>query len=98
MKFKIPAFLKNTYFIIFILFIIWISLLDDKNIFFFQISKQKELNKLLQQKVYYLKEIENNKKSVNELKNNIHSVEKLAREKYLFKKENEDIYLIENGQ
>ena len=43
MKFKIPAFLKNTYFIIFILFIIWISLLDDKNIFFFQISKQKEL-------------------------------------------------------
>lgn len=96
MKFKLPSFLKNKYFLIFIFFIVWITLLDDKSIFFFQLAKQKELNKLIQQKAYYLKEIDNNKKSVNELKNNIHSVEKLAREKYLFKKENEDIYLIEN--
>lgn len=95
MKLRIPKIIKNKYLLIFILFLIWICFFDDKNIFFFQYSQQKELKKLKQLKAYYVKEIEKNHQYANELKNNMQVVEKLAREKYLFKKQHEDIYIIE---
>ena len=51
----------------------------------------KELNTTIN---FYKKEIKKDKKTITELQDSL-QLEKFAREKYLMKKENEDIYLIE---
>ena len=53
----------------------------------------KKLNKLKKEKQYYLEEIEKAEKKMDDLKNNKESLEKFAREEYLMKKENEDIFI-----
>ena len=45
-------------------------------------------------KVYYLTEIEQNKKDMQELMGDKAHLEKFARERFLMKKDNEDIFLI----
>ena len=94
MIYKILSILKNKYFIILTCFLIWIIFFDERSIITL-ISKQKELKKLQTSRNYYNHEININKKYIAELKTNPSFLEKLAREKYLFKRANEDIYLIE---
>lgn len=90
---KIPPFLRNKYFLTITIFVIWILLLDTNNLVerFSQIS---ELRKLRQEKEYYAKKIEEDKRKLNELKTDNHNLEKFAREQYKMKKKNEDLYII----
>ena len=44
-------------------------------------------------KRYYTTEIANNKESLNELMSSMDNLEKFAREKYLMKRDNEDIFV-----
>lgn len=53
-----------------------------------------KLNKLRADKTYYLAEIKNNRDAIEDLKTNKKSLERFAREKYLMKKDNEDVYVI----
>lgn len=53
----------------------------------------RTLNKQRQQKEFYKSEIERDSTALVELADST-KLEKFAREKYLFKKDNEDIYLI----
>jgi cell division protein FtsB len=59
-----------------------------------QFQSRKELNALLQQKKYYTEEIQKNKDLVKSLSTDKKELERYAREKYLMKKDNEDIYLV----
>jgi hypothetical protein len=52
------------------------------------------LKDLRDKKAYYLNEIEKDRKATYELNTNMKTLEKFAREKYLLKKDNEDIFLI----
>lgn len=61
---------------------------------FSQYSYRKQLHNLENDKVYYLQEIEANKVVMQELMSDPEHLEKYARERYLMKKENEDIFLI----
>ncbi len=70
----------------------------DKNNIITQYNLRHELNDLKDKKEYYLKEIEKDKQATYELKTNISTLEKFAREKYLLKKDNEDIFLIVKEQ
>ncbi|MEG1586876.1 MAG: septum formation initiator family protein [Bacteroidales bacterium] len=54
--------------------------------------KIRELNKEIN---YYKKVIEESKNKLNELNSSPENLEKFAREQFLMKKENEDIYLLE---
>jgi hypothetical protein len=54
------------------------------------IQKCKNLEK---EKSYYISAIENNKLSLNELQTNKKSLETFAREKYLMKRDNEDVFV-----
>ena len=54
----------------------------------------KEIKKLEQQQKHLRKEIEKDKKLIQQLQDTA-QLEKFAREKYYYKKENEEIYLIE---
>ena len=91
---KIPPYLKNFYLIIGVLFVIWVLAFDQNDIItHFKLGSK--LDKLNEQKEFYLKKIKKVEKEREELKNNDQLLEKFAREKYLMKKDNEDLYVIE---
>lgn len=76
-----------------LLFGVWMLFIDDFNVFH-RLSLNKKINNLEQQKEYYKNEIESDSTLIKTLKNNPDSMERYAREKYLMKKENEDIFLV----
>jgi cell division protein FtsB len=65
----------------------------DQNNWISQWQYKNELEKLQKEKEYYTSQIEKTKKELEELTTNPKSLEKFAREKYLMKKENEEIFL-----
>ncbi len=90
---KIPSAFRNKYFLTLIIFLIWILLFDSNNL----IARYKglrELHKLKADKEYYLKRIEADKLKLHELKTDNRNLEKYAREQYLMKKPDEDLYII----
>lgn len=70
----------------------------DKNDVFTQYDLITKLHKLHADRDYYISEIAQNKSDIEELKTNKKSLEKFAREKYLMKKDNEDVFVIVNKQ
>lgn len=84
--------LKNKYFIVIVVLISWL-LYFDKNDVFTQYELVQKCNKLNAEKDYYIAEIEKNKMEINELQNNSKSLETFAREKYLMKKDDEDVFV-----
>jgi cell division protein FtsB len=54
----------------------------------------RELNELLVSKAWYQKEIAKESIEAEQLKTNPATIEKYARENYLMKRDNEDIFLI----
>src|SRR4051812_44868526 len=90
---KIWPYLKNYFVITALAFVIWM-LFFDRNDIISQISYRRQLNKLKAEKEYYLEEIAQNKKDMYELMSDREHLEKFARERYLMKKDNEDIFLI----
>lgn len=89
----IPSFLRNKYFISVAIFGIVIIFLD-KNDFFTQLERKNELRELEQSKQHYTKEIASERKELEALKNNPATLEKYAREKYLMKRDNEEIFIV----
>lgn len=89
---KILNLLKNKYLLSIIGLVVWL-LYFDKNDVFTQFDLIKKCNKLNVEKEYYIAEIENNKKEIDDLEHNTKSLETFAREKYLMKKDNEDVFV-----
>ena len=85
--------LKNKYLIAAVAFITWM-LFFDRNDFMSQYEYQAELNKLEEERDFYTKEIKQVKSDLEGLTFNKEKLEKLAREKYLMKRENEDVFII----
>ena len=83
----------NKYFISIVAIIVWITFFD-KNDFMSQYELRQKLNQLRAEQKYYLDEISKSENDMNELKTNPANLEKFAREKYLMKKDNEEIFVI----
>jgi len=86
-------YLTNRFVIAFIIFVIWISFIDDNSLLYLN-KFNKEIDKLEKQKTFYKEGILKQKQSLKDL-NNDEKLQKYAREKLLMKKEDEDIYIIE---
>jgi len=84
--------LKNKYFLTTVAIIAWL-LFFDKNDVFTQWDLIQKCKKLEKERTYYISEIGNNKFSLTELQTNKKSLETFAREKYLMKKDNEDVFV-----
>lgn len=84
--------LKNKYFLVITGLVVWL-LYFDRNDVFTQLELISKCNKLKTERDYYIAEIEKNKNEINELQNNMKSLETFAREKYLMKKDNEDVFV-----
>lgn len=87
------TFVRNKFVITALVFILWMMFFDQNNL----IERRKstgEFNLLSEEKEYYLKKIGEDRKRIQELKTNNDNLEKFAREQYLMKKDNEDIFII----
>ena len=93
----LPKPIRNKYIITSILFLFWILFLDNYNLIN-QKKMQNKVEKLIQQKEFYISEIKNDSTELHELKNNQNEQEKFAREKFLMKKNNEDLFIIRNNK
>ena len=90
---KIPSYLKNKYLIAIVFFIIWITFFDNFNLI--KQSKIKEnIKQLEENKNFYTNEIKKDSTEYQDLLNDEEKREKFAREKFLMKKDDEDIYII----
>ncbi|MBN1251345.1 MAG: septum formation inhibitor [Bacteroidales bacterium] len=87
------ALLSKKFLITLVIFFAWIALFDSSSILD-RIRLKRELNKLVSEKEFYIKKIKEDSISLIELKTNNDNLEKFAREKYLMKKNNEDIFII----
>ena len=85
--------LKKKYLLVSVLFITWLFLFDGNNLID-RISALRTLHQLERDKKYYTEKIVSDSKKLEELKTNNENLEKFAREQYLMKKENEDIFVI----
>lgn len=61
-----------------------------------RVSNNRKISELEQQKESYIAEIERSNRLLQELKGDDQSLEKFAREQYLMKKDNEDIYIVKS--
>ena len=85
--------LTNKYLFVFLAFSVWMIFLDDHNILFLR----QNINKLKRYRIesdYYKEKILKDSERLKELKTSSKNLEKFAREQFLMKKKNEDIFLV----
>ena len=85
--------LRNKYFITIVAFTVWMIYFDNNSL-----KRQKQLNKQIAEinamKAYYQGEISKNQQAIHDLKTDQETMEKYAREKYLMKRDSEDVYIV----
>ena len=90
---KLRYTFTNKYLITGMAFAIWMVFFD-RNDFPLQFQRIRELNKLEQNQKNMTVLISNTQKELELLKTNPGTLEKYAREKYMMKKDNEDLYIV----
>jgi cell division protein DivIC len=89
-----PSWLKNKYFLATAFFLSWM-LFFDHNDLFTQAARSSELSELQESRRYYREQINKTRTDVENVRINPLSLEKIAREKYMMKKDNEEVFIIE---
>lgn len=92
-KNKAFKIVTNVYIIILTVFVVWM-LFFDENSYLTHREFNKEINELTTWNNYHKQKIAEDKETIKKLQDSL-ELERYAREKYLMKKENEDIYIIE---
>jgi len=90
---KIPPFLKNKYLLTGVAFLVLILFLDRNNLIS-QYNMRKELNGLKKELKFLRDQTVKDSTELSRLLGDSLELEKLGREKYLMKRDSEDIYLI----
>jgi cell division protein DivIC len=93
---KILPFIMNRYFLVSLGFVVWMLFFDQRD-FFLQRERKAALEKLEAAKKYYQNEIADTKKQLDNIQSNPAAVEKYARERYLLRREGEEVYLFEDS-
>ena len=90
---KVPPYIRNKYAITLIVFFVWMLFFDQNDIIT-QVKLKSELYQINKEKAYYQEQILETQEDLENLLNDNDKLEKFAREKYLMKKDNEDIFVI----
>jgi cell division protein FtsB len=85
--------IKNKYILTGLLFFTWLILFDQNSIVD-RISLARRNSELQEQKEHYQHEIESNRLKMEELHSNPENLEKYAREQYLMKKPDEELFIV----
>ncbi|HNV28797.1 MAG TPA: septum formation initiator family protein [Cyclobacteriaceae bacterium] len=91
---KLPPALRNFYIVTGLCFFIWMLFLDSNDLIS-RIKMSNKIRSLENEKEFYLEKIAEVEEDRKELMTNKELLEKFAREKYLMKKETEDIFIIQ---
>jgi len=83
----------NKYLIAFAVFVVWVMFFDENNLKKHR-QNLSELAQLEAQVDFYKQKIEADKRKLYELQTNDENLEKFAREQFLMKKADEDIFVI----
>ena len=89
----LKSIFTNKYLITGIVFVVWMTFFDRNDITL-QLKRIHELNKLQESEKLMNKQIADTKEELGLLKTNPQTLEKYAREKYMMKKDNEDLFII----
>jgi cell division protein DivIC len=90
---KILSVLLNKYLIVSVAFIVWLVFFDSNNLIMQQELKTR-LKELRLEKNFYLNEIRKDSILTRQLLTDTAALEKFARERYLMKREGEDVFLV----
>jgi cell division protein DivIC len=90
---KYGFMVRNKYLLTSVLFVLWMLMFDQNNLNERR-KNNRDYNQLIRERDYFQAKIEENRKRIQELKTNDDNLEKFAREQYLMKKDNEDIFII----
>ena len=87
------SFVKNKYFIAAAFFIVWMLFFDVKDWPLIS-SRQEKLADLQKSERHLNQQIAETRKELGLLKTSAQTIEKYAREKFLMKKDNEDLFIV----
>lgn len=90
---NIISIIKNKYLLTFIGLSIWV-IFFDKNDLKTELELRREVMLLEEERNYFAREIHSITSDIKELYTNPKTLEKFAREKYLMKRDNEEIFVI----
>ena len=90
---KIWPWLKNKYVLTISVFAIWMLFFDQNNAVD-RLRMSSEIRQLKADREYYLEQIEKDSTRLNELTTDKENLEKYAREQFLMKKKNEDVFVV----
>jgi cell division protein FtsB len=94
---KAKTILKNKFFIVTAFFVVWMGFFDPKD--WSTIAEKKEkLHGLTESEVNLRQKIKDTRTELNQLKSSAKTIEQYARENYMMKKDNEDIFIINKVQ
>jgi cell division protein FtsB len=89
----IKKILLNRYFLAITAFAVWMIFFDTNSL-----KRQKLLNgridEINRMKAFYVSEIDKSNTAIYELETDLETVEKYAREKYMMKRDSEDVYIV----
>jgi hypothetical protein len=89
----IKKILLNRYFLAITAFAVWMIFFDTNSL-----KRQRLLNgridEINRMKAFYVSEIEKSNTAIYELETDLETVEKYAREKYMMKRDSEDVYIV----
>ncbi|MGC8804247.1 MAG: FtsB family cell division protein [Bacteroidales bacterium] len=85
---------KNKYFLATFFFLLWLVLFDQNNLLdrARMIRKKRQMEESIK---YYQEKILEDKKRLHELQTDRDNLEKFAREQYYMKRDNEDIFILD---
>lgn len=97
MQFNWKKLITNKYLIASVAFVVYMIFADKNNIIE-QYELQKQYTKIKREHRYYEEQIVNARKQQEELFGSEKNLEKFGREKYLMKRDNEDVFVIVKGE
>jgi cell division protein FtsB len=89
----VPNFLRNRYGASALALLGWIAFVDDYDLYT-TFKLRRELGRMRAQHEWYAQEIGTCKEQLRELNSNTALLEKFARERYLMKRDNEEIFVL----
>jgi cell division protein FtsB len=90
---RIPARLRNRYVATALCLLCWIAFFDQNDAWT-TFKNSRELGRMQDQQAYYTQEIARTKEQLHELSSDKALLEKFARERYLMKRDNEEIFVL----
>ena len=91
--FKAYPIIRNKYVFTGVAFLLWVSFFDENSLID-QVRGTHKVSQLEESMDFYSKEIRKSQEDLNVLATDQERLERFAREKYLMKKENEDIFVL----